>query len=429
MPSKNHVQVTDSNHLGVTAGPNTATSVEPSSPDPAAVRLQLNRLLTSPHIRNSKRCQALLKHVVEAHLDGCVERVKERCIGFEVFQRDADYDTSQDSIVRTTAAEVRKRLAQYYLEPEHEHELRLVLPHGSYLPEFHQPAPVPSVEAPTPVRPRRRWWRWVAAAAAVIAVSSGAAWWELRPTDFDRFWMPLTKDSADAIICIEQPLRIYRFTGTRGAELNDKLVGTPSTAPAPDDVLRKTTLNLSDLEPAGSGYFTSGDLIATARLAELLAHKGKAFQILGDRATTYRDLRGRPAILLGQFNNRWTQELTQGLRYTLDKDLTTHRYLIHDRQHPDKVLASVPQGNRPEEFVIVSRIFDVVTEKMVVAVKGATYFGTLAGGDFLTHQTYMEEALKGAPANWYHKNIQIVLKATRVSGVPGPPQVMTTYYW
>jgi hypothetical protein len=45
------------------------------------------------------------------------KKVKERRIGFEVFERDADYDTSRDSIVRTTAADVSKCLAQYYPEP------------------------------------------------------------------------------------------------------------------------------------------------------------------------------------------------------------------------------------------------------------------------------------------------------------------------
>src|SRR3984885_13583463 len=107
-----------------TVDPSSAVQVETRGPDPATIRLQLERLLASPHICHSKRCQSLLKYVVEAYLDGSIDRVKERVIGFEVFQRDPDYDTNQDSVVRTTAAEVRKRLAQYYLEPGHENEIR-----------------------------------------------------------------------------------------------------------------------------------------------------------------------------------------------------------------------------------------------------------------------------------------------------------------
>src|ERR1700683_4893278 len=122
------------------ADPGPAVQVEVQGSDAAAIRLQLERLLSSPLICHSKRCQSLLKYVVEAYLDGSMDRVKERIIGFEVFEREADYDTNQDSVVRTTAAEIRKRLAQYYLEPGHENEIRFELPPGAYLPEFRVPA-------------------------------------------------------------------------------------------------------------------------------------------------------------------------------------------------------------------------------------------------------------------------------------------------
>lgn len=36
-----------------------------------------------------------------------------------VFGRRADYDTNQEAIVRVSAAEIRKRIAQYYHEPGH----------------------------------------------------------------------------------------------------------------------------------------------------------------------------------------------------------------------------------------------------------------------------------------------------------------------
>ena len=119
--------------------------------DDSAIRQQLVRVLESGHFRTSKRCQALLRYVVEAYLENRADRVKERTIGIEVFQRHPDYDTNQDSVVRTTAAEIRKKLAQYYLEPAHQHELRLLLPQGSYLPEFRVCPSEPVV--PTPTQP------------------------------------------------------------------------------------------------------------------------------------------------------------------------------------------------------------------------------------------------------------------------------------
>ncbi|HUP03598.1 MAG TPA: hypothetical protein VMU19_06395, partial [Bryobacteraceae bacterium] len=109
--------------------------------DKAAVQEQLDRLLANPAFKNSKRYPALLRFAVERVLAGYTDSVKERTIGVEVFHRNPNYDTNQDPVVRTTAVEVRKRLAQYYADPEHSGELRIEFPAGSYMPEFHMPVP------------------------------------------------------------------------------------------------------------------------------------------------------------------------------------------------------------------------------------------------------------------------------------------------
>ena len=77
---------------------------------------QLAKILESAHFRNSKRSVSLLRFVVEAALAGDHNSLKERCIGAAVFGRETAYDTAQDPIVRNAAIEVRKRLAQYYMD-------------------------------------------------------------------------------------------------------------------------------------------------------------------------------------------------------------------------------------------------------------------------------------------------------------------------
>ena len=156
--------------------------IEPHAPIPDAVRQlareQLERMLANPLFKHSKRYPSLLRYVVEHALENPDFHIKERTLGIEVFGRDPNYDTSLDPVVRTTAGELRKRIAQYYHEPGHELELRIDLPIGSYVPEFRPPisqaaVPVPVVEipvAPVPAAPepapailidsrhRRRWW-------------------------------------------------------------------------------------------------------------------------------------------------------------------------------------------------------------------------------------------------------------------------------
>lgn len=213
----------------------------------------MERLLASSHFRTSRRCQSLLKYVVEAYLENHLDRVKERTIGIEVFGREPAYDTNQDSVVRTTAAEIRKKLAQYYLDPGHEHELRLLLPQGSYLPEFRGAAPVEFAQALTAAPPARR--RVLAAgilSASMIAVLAGVLLYSrFHETDLDRYWKPMLEDRSDIVFCVGQPLRIYMFDGPRTDELNEKMVGSADAAPATADSRLKTTLNL--LRAEGSG--------------------------------------------------------------------------------------------------------------------------------------------------------------------------------
>ena len=133
------------------------------------ISAQLNRILSSRHFRNSRRCQSLLRYVVETAQAGRLDNLKERVVGTSVFGREPGYDTNEDAVVRNAAAEVRKRLAQYYLESEHESDLRIELPPGSYVPEF-RPIQPHERQAVRPAESKRHYaWLYVAAALALAA--------------------------------------------------------------------------------------------------------------------------------------------------------------------------------------------------------------------------------------------------------------------
>src|SRR5664279_5937587 len=82
--------------------------------DRLAVQAQLDRMVADPLFKNSRRFPVFLRYVVEHTLDGCPEALKERTLGIEVFGRPPNYDTNADPVVRATAGEIRKRIAQYY---------------------------------------------------------------------------------------------------------------------------------------------------------------------------------------------------------------------------------------------------------------------------------------------------------------------------
>src|SRR5580700_5318662 len=177
------------------APPTVAAGVPETDVERVAIQAQLERILANPLFKHSKRYPALLRYVVERTLDGHPDELKERTLGIEVFGRDPDYDTNLDPVVRTTAAEIRKRLAQYYHEPNHETEPRIDLPLGSYAARFQapvgKPAPIAStallaepaaVPAAPPVPVTRRQPRRALLLAVLLGISAGitlAVW--LKP--------------------------------------------------------------------------------------------------------------------------------------------------------------------------------------------------------------------------------------------------------
>jgi hypothetical protein len=201
-----------------------------------AIYEQLERLLSNSHFKQSRRFPSFLRFVIDHTLQGQTDLLKERTLGIEIFGREADYDTASDPIVRVTATEIRKRIAQYYQEPGHETELRVSLPAGSYVPQFHWPQvaketshteivvaspPPASVSAEpleleiTPDQSRRGFWRPITAvilAAAVLSVAAAYLWHSTQRSAFDFFWGPLVNSSEPVLFCVADQSRYSTIT-------------------------------------------------------------------------------------------------------------------------------------------------------------------------------------------------------------------------
>src|SRR5262249_17581737 len=155
------------------------------------------------------------------------------------------------------------------------------------------------------------------------------------------------------------------------------------------------------------------DAKAFSRISDLFAGHGKRAELRGGRSVSLTDLRGKPVVLIGAFNNEWTMGLAGELRFYFDQDRVNGGEVARDRQRPDhsawKVVKSWPHLKIPLDYAIVSRVYNPTTEKTVVISAGITHFGTTAAAELLTNPDYFAEALKNAPRDWYRKNMQVVL--------------------
>jgi len=412
-------------------------AVSEAEVDRSEIRAQLERILANPLFKNSKRYPALLRYVVEQTFDGHADKLKERTLGVDVFARDPDYDTNLDPVVRTTAAEIRKRLAQYYQEPNHDTEPRIDLPLGSYTARFRapigKPAPLASAAQvaepvsiplvlPVPaLRPRMYRFAKPAALSAIAALILLAGW--LKPwapkSALDRLWSPVLDSPSAVLLCVGQ----RPFAGFSASE--------PQSSPGPAQFAPGPQTSLFQLYYLGSQNVALPDVITLGRLSGFLEARGKPVHIRGESSTTFEDLRDGPVVLIGAFNNDWSMRLMGRRRFSFERDGDT--FWIKDSQQPtDKSHAAnyaMPYLKLTEDFALVSRALDPVTERMVVLAGGLTGYGTLAAGEFLSNAAYMESVAASAPATWARKNVEVMISTKVINGKSGPPKVVMAHFW
>ncbi|MEI9974111.1 MAG: hypothetical protein WDO73_19900 [Ignavibacteriota bacterium] len=168
--------------------------------DAGQVKLALQQALASQTFRRSERMCRFLTHAVEATLANETSRLKEVCIGIEVFGRLPGYNPKLDPVVRNEARRLRSKLEQYYGAEGAAETLRITIPRGAYIAKF---AMVEIVETPetavevaeephaielavVPAAPQSVWRKaWVVAAAVALLGALMLAY--VNRTKADRF--------------------------------------------------------------------------------------------------------------------------------------------------------------------------------------------------------------------------------------------------
>ncbi len=389
---------------------------------PVAVRKQLKRLLAHPLFTNSKRYPVLLAYTVEQTLLGNAGELKERTIGIKAFGREPIYDVALDPVVRTTAAEVRKRLIQYYYSPEHAGELIIEMPTGSYVPTFREPVAPTTAEAavaasgqtpsqhsaavagPPAERNSRRWVSIGVALAVALLAGFGLGRMKLsgESSNLERFWAPIASASSRITYCLGMPM-----DGTDQAQFK-----------------------LSQGMPV-SGGLDASDVITLARSIVPLVPRHDAFRVVSASQTSFAQLRESPFVLIGAFDNIWTMRLTQDLPFGFESDGQVRKLIDRKSAHPRSwtLQWQVPYTKLAKDYAIVARIRDNVTGQPVIMVAGILGEGTEAASEVVSNPVYLDAMLRKAPKNWEHLNLEAVIETNVIEGHPGPPNVLAVETW
>jgi hypothetical protein len=357
-----------------------------------AVLSQLERILEHWAFKNSPRSSRFLRYVTEDAARGNVAHLKERTLGIEVFGRDPNYDTVLDTVVRVTASDVRKRLAQYYHECGHEAEIQIDLHPGSYMPEFHWPektaenlppphqeaALVQPLAASLSARVLKKWSRLVTA-IGFVALLSVIAWSSWR----------------------HESGLLAKEVSPQSIRSNLNLFWEPILSPS-------SQILLSIGEQPQSGWT---DRTAIERMTVFLVRRTKQFQLKTGSSTTSSDLVQGSALLVGS-NNLTSLKVLNRLRFHLQAEPNAQMVSIEDKKTSGKKWTQTNttlQIGATKDYAILARYLDPDSGQWVVIAAGLGEPGTDAACRVLTDAKLMDEFANQIAGEWPRMNLEAVI--------------------
>ena len=407
-----------------------------STKDRDEIDRQVERILQHPLFHQSKRLPIFLRYIVDTSLNQNGQgSTKERTVGIEVFGRKPNYDNNSDPIVRVTATELRKKLAQYYYEDGHSDEIRIELPPGSYLPRFRRSLKedaaaagqaeisesVPpeivlaTVETPldivenTPAtqvssrRPSKPWRLIMAVLCGLLIVVAGLLiqrLWKQPHSPLDKFWSELAANSNSVFI-------VMPVIGSDNIKETDAQKRSISVSP---------NLSLEDTDIA-------------ARIASQLEKQGGYFQFVSSSEVALDQLQTGPSVLIGALDNAWTMRLTRNLPFVFEEasDHRTGRIVETSSAGTKSWMVDIdmPHKRIAHDYGIVARYTVQLTGKPVVVIAGISSQGTQAAGNLLTSPEF--ESIRSIAEKG--RNFEVVIEAEAVDGHAGRAQVVASKTW
>jgi hypothetical protein len=430
--------------------------------DKALVRRQMSRLLETNYFRNSRRYPVLFRFIVEETLEGRGEYLKERLLGVRVFDRPADYDTAADPIVRVTIAEIRKRIAQYYQEEAHDAEMRIELPQGRYVPEFHfsrderadhqqaaestpgteQKIAEPAV-APAKTQATSFWSIGVdrirgfsfrarcalgLATIILIALGAGAVWRWAYPSALDELWNPFLANRRTVIFCLPVGTKAGEaIAGAAGILVGDYAPATARAAlpvpPASDSTFASTYLAYEKQDE----NVVFSDALATLRISNYLAARHRRSTFRPNALATLDDLRQGPVVLVGGLDNQWTLRAIAPLRYRF-AGTDQEQYWIMDTKNPAmkdwRLEPKTQLADVKRDYAIIARIHDESTGQIEMIVAGIGMSGTAAAGEFMIDPQQIKELRRRVGPGFRDHDFEVVLSTDVVNGIAGTPRIL-----
>ena len=330
--------------------------------------------------------------------------------------RPEDFSPIEDSSVRTRVYELRHKLEKLYLLEVPEEPLRIVLPKGTYFPQYDRVPHPEATSVPAPVLEergnakerssteaslQRRIW-WVLGLSALLAlggiyalVSSRGVRQQAVDPIVKEAWGPLAQPDANVLICVATPLHLTVGPDTHGA------FGSP-IYPAPDEAYPIWRQHRPLAPEAKLGMVFSDNLIGFGTMNSILVavntlrKLGVSHQILPERVAPMSTFRNRNVMLFGApVDSDAITRSHESTPLVVDYEPSVQEFVIRDRKSGKTI---VPQKNEQGEFRAVYGLITVLNTRDsdhgklgMVMFSGITSAGTHGAAEYFASARALQD--------------------------------------
>lgn len=420
-------------------------------------RAALTALLSSACFSRHEQLRRFLQYVCDLELAGRAGEIHEYQIGIDVFGKSSGYSTGEDTIVRTRAHALRRKLLEYYGTEAAAAPIRIDMPKGSYVPVFIRSSGPTSVlaaaESPAggPVerllRKAGRPWALIGGAfvaGILVAILTVAVWSRAAAGGpaVDPFvqaaWGPLLGPSANTVVFIASPAHLFvRRLPSDSLEIEEggRPLGHHELPDSGD--LRRWYFGRYPEVPGTKPYLIPthnsplwGDASGALTAVGLLARSGTHYEIVPERASSASSLRDRNAVVFGR------PEYSPAAEFLLSQKPITIVYSTAAKEYVVKVACgsgngkqytdSAIEAGRPRDddrygLITVLSSGRQAGATRTVLFSGLASAGTQAAAEFFSAPDHLRqlaakfsaEGTKGFPASY-----QVLLRARAIALLP-----------
>jgi hypothetical protein len=407
----------------------------------------LQRILASPQFARSARLKTFLLYVTRCALQDRSEQVTEQQIGFHVFGKPADYNASEDNIVRSQARFLRVKLAEYFeSEAGREEPVVLAIPKGSYLPHFSartasaplppgSPAQAAPLARPSVIRHRLPWL--LSASALGCLMLAGWLFWQKVPASAvptaptPGFWSQIFEPQRQTtIVASDYIFSMVQEAAGRTLTLDEYLAADYFTRIAQ----LNATSGLERLFPniAQRHYTGFENVTNISRLANLKQAQSSQMVIRFARDMTMREVGSGNLVLMGsKQSNPWVSLFEARMNFLFDYQAVVHNiYVVNRAPQAGEEAEYRPSDLDAQSRVIYGGIAFVPNLKPgsnVLILQGTSMGGSEIALEFLDNPTLFRDLVRRLAPNGRKGGLpffEALIRTRTLSGVAGESTVV-----